>query len=152
MPALNHKPSEVDDGYPEGTYNAKIQYIDCPYKFSSGNIGMRVYMEVWRENTAFELKENVVTSLPKMKRRLRQFCHAFGSDYDNEHLKSEEFHGKQGQVELARQEGSKWLSVKEYLPGDDSVPYSPRNSKPLADIPSPSVDISVDIEDDPVLF
>ena len=118
MAALNHNPQEMEDGYPEGVYTVRIKYLEFPYTFQSGNTGMRVQLDCWNIDTGFQSYENIVTSLPRMKWKLKEFCSAFGIDFDKEDLDSDEFLGKEGRAEFVRKAGSKWLSVDHYLSVD----------------------------------
>jgi len=118
MPALNHKPEERNEGYPEGTYSFKITSVKfC--EFASGNDGMRLVFDVWnKEGVGFTAYENIVTSLARVKWRLEQFCDAVGLDYDDENLASEDFENKEGRAKFERKPDSKWLKVDSYLPVD----------------------------------
>ena len=118
MVALNHNPKEIENGYPEGIYNIRVKLVEFPYTFSTKNVGMRVHFECWNRDTGFEVRENIVTSLPKVKWMLQQFCAAFGVDYDDEKLDSDEFLGKEGRAEFVRKAGSRWLSIDNYLSVD----------------------------------
>jgi hypothetical protein len=119
MPALNHNPEEIDEGFPEGIYNIRVKYIEFPYTFRSGSTGMRLQFDVWNsDGVGFETWENIVTSSPKAKWKLKEFCFAVGLDYDNPELKSEDFEGKEGKASMHREPGSKWLSVDHYLSVD----------------------------------
>ena len=133
MAALNHKPEEMEEGYPEAAYSFRVKFLEFPYKFQSGNIGMKIQLDVWNKDVGFTSYENIVTSLPHMKWKLKQFCDAFGIDFDREDLDSDEFIGKEGRAEFIRKKGDKWLSVDNYLSVD-------------------AVDNTVDVEDDTVPF
>jgi len=119
MPALNHNPEEIDEGFPEGIYSIRVKYIEFPYTFRSGSTGMRLQFDVWNsEGVGFETWENVVTSSPKAKWKLKELCYALGIDFDNPNLTSEDFEKKEGKASLHREAGSKWLSVDHYLSVD----------------------------------
>ncbi len=118
MAALNHNPQEMEDGYPEGIYSVRVKFLEFPYEFKSGNVGMRIQLDCWNLDTGFQSYENIVTSLPRMKWKLKEFCGAFGIDFDKEDLDSEEFLGKEGRAEFVRKAGDKWLSVDHYLSVD----------------------------------
>ncbi len=118
MVAINHNPKEREEGYPEGIYNVRVKFVEFPYTFSTKNTGMRVQLECWNTDTGFESYENIVTSLPKMKWKLEQFCSAFGIDYDREIIDHKEFFGLEGRAAFVRKAGSKWLSVDNYLSVD----------------------------------
>ena len=133
MAALNHKPDEMEEGYPEGPYNVRVKFLEFPYTFQSKNVGMKIQLDVWNKNVGFTSYENIVTSLPHMKWKLKEFCGAFGIDFDKEDLDSDEFIGKEGRADFVRKKGDKWLSVDHYLSVD-------------------AVDNTVDEEDDSVPF
>jgi len=119
MAALNHKPEEMVEGFPEGIYNIRVKYIEFPHTFNSGNTGMRIQFDVWNnDGIGFTNWENVVTSLPTTKWKLKELCFALGIDFDKETLDSEEFQGKEGRASMHRDKGSKWLSVDHYLAVD----------------------------------
>lgn len=116
MAKLNHEPEEIDEGFPEGVYSIKVKYIEIPYTFSTGSTGMRLQFDVWNQDgVGFETWENVVTSSPKAKWKLKELCFALGLDYDDPNLKSEDFEGKEGKADMHRKAGSKWLSINHYL-------------------------------------
>jgi len=125
MPALNHKPEEDDgtDTYEqlaEGVYAYKVKTITFPYIFRTGSEGMRLCLEAWNPETGrgFDTWENIVTSAPKAKWKLKEFCFSLGLDYDNPNLDSDSFLDRQGKAKMHREEGSKWLSVDSYLPAE----------------------------------
>jgi len=119
MPALNHKPEEMTEGYPEGTYSFKITSIDFPWEFNSGNIGMRLVFDVWnKKGVGFTAYENIVTSLASVNWKLKQFCDSVGLDFDDPNLASEHFQSKEGRAKFERKPDSKWLKVDSYLPID----------------------------------
>jgi len=119
MPALNHEPEEITEGFPEGIYNIRVKYVEFPFTFNSGNIGIKLQFDVWNnDGIGFTSWENVVTSLPSCKWKLKELCFALGIDYDNPELTSEEFENKEGKASMKREAGSKWLSVDHYLSVD----------------------------------
>jgi hypothetical protein len=118
MPALNHEPEDIDEGFPEGIYNIRVKYVEFPYTFKTGSTGMRLQFDVWNNNgIGFTNWENITFSA-KAKWKLKELCFALGIDYDNEDLKSEDFEGKEGKASMRRESGSKWLSVDSYLSVD----------------------------------
>jgi len=119
MAKLNHEPTDIDEGFPEGIYNIRVKYIEFPHTFRTGSTGMRLQFDVWNGNgIGFQTWENIVTSSAKAKWKLKELCFALGIDYDKEDLDSEEFQGKEGKASMHREAGSKWLSVDHYLSVD----------------------------------
>ena len=134
MAALNHKPEEIDEGFPEGIYSIRVKHIECPYVFKSQNEGMRIQFDVWNsDGIGFTNWENIVTSLPRMKWKLKEICYCLGIDFDKENLDSDEFMGKEGKANFTRKPGDKWLAIDHYLSVDspdikvdeskDNVPF-----------------------------
>ena len=120
MPALNHEPEDIDEGFPEGIYNIRVKYVEFPYTFKTGSTGMRLQFDVWNNNgIGFTNWENITFS-SKAKWKLKELCFALGIDYDNPDLKSEDFEGKEGKASMKREAGSKWLSVDSYLSVDSA--------------------------------
>ena len=121
MPALNHEPEELDEGFPEGIYNIRVKEIIFPHTFSSGNEGMKIQFDVWNsDGIGYTTYENIVTSLARVKWKLKEFCFALGLDYDDPNLKSEDFEGKEGKASMKREAGSRWLSIDHYLSVDSA--------------------------------
>lgn len=132
MAKLNHSPKDIDEGFPEGIYSFKVTEVDL-VTFSTGSQGMKVQLDVWNDNTGFTTRENLVTSAPKAKWKLKEFCASLGLDYDDEDLDTKDFVGPVGKVGMIRKPGDKWLSVDHYLASDavenqvdkseDNVPF-----------------------------
>ena len=119
MPALNHEPEEINEGFPEGIYSIRVRYVEFPFTFQSGNVGIKLQFDVWNSSgIGFTTQENVVTSLPSCKWKLKELCFALGIDYDNPELTSEEFESKEGKASMKREAGSKWLKIDHYLSVD----------------------------------
>ena len=119
MAALNHNPTDIDDGYPEGIYSFKVVDADGEWVSKKGNPGVCVYIEFYNEKVSFSKREYLVTSLPSVKWKLRQFCDAVGVDFDNEALDSDDFINKTGQASLHRKqekEGSQYVTDKKGNP------------------------------------
>lgn len=134
MVALNHNPTDIDEGYPEGVYSFTVTDADGKWISKNENPGVCVYLEFYNEKISFNRREYLVTNLPSVKWKLKQFCASVGVDYDNESLDSDEFINKRGKATLHRRqekEGSqyvtdrngnpvleKYLSVDTYLAND----------------------------------
>jgi len=118
MVALNHSPEEIDEGFAEGIYHFKVKTC-VKTTFSTGNQGMALEFDIWNsEGVGFNTRENIVTTAPKAKWKLREFCNSLGVDYDDEDLDTDDFVDKKGKLDMIRKPGDKWLSVDNYLSVD----------------------------------
>jgi|TARA_R100000093_G_C1923579_1_gene66432 hypothetical protein len=118
MAKLDHNPTEIDEGFAEGIYHFKVKTCE-KVTFSTGNQGMAVELDIWNsEGVGFTTRENLVTTAPKAKWKLREFCNSLGLDFDDEDLDTKDFPDKKGKLEMVRKPGDKWLSVDNYLSVD----------------------------------
>jgi hypothetical protein len=115
MAKLNHNPTEIDEGYPEGIYNFKIATCEL-VTFSTGNQGLAVELDIWNDDgVGFTTRENLVTTAPRAKWKLKEFCASVGVDYDDEELDTDQFKDKKGKLEMTRKPGEKYLQADNYL-------------------------------------